>query len=290
MPSKDADGRRRARGRKPLLIALTALVLALGSTSVAAGASNIEGVWSFQSGQIAIQPLSGGTFVGTVVVQTQFAECVHPVGEQIWTGITPQPDGSYWGLHQWFFKTTNCQRNPQLGPTAWRVLEESNGSKYLMVCLSNPGTTQPTIPANGSGKDATYGCFKSALTAPLPIGPGLPGSGPGSAPGGGVASEVEHLSLPSARKCLSLRRFQIHLLEPKLDPFKKVTVTIKGHKIATTRKGNYLVATINLKGLQRGAFTITIHADTVLGHHLTAKRTYHTCAKKAKNRKRAKAH
>ena len=282
------------RGRRPLLIAMSVLALALGSASVAAGASNIEGVWSFQNGQIAIQPLEGGTFVGTVVVATQFAECVHPVGEQIWTGITPQSDGSYWGLHQWFFEQSNCQRNPQLGPTAWRVLEEPNGSKYLMVCLSNPGTAQPTIPASGSGKDATYGCFKSALTAPLPIGPGpSPGSGPGPSPGStksGVAGEVERLSLPSAKKCLSLRRFQIHLQDPKLDPFKKVTVTIKGRRVPTARRGKYVVATINLKGLPLGAFTIKIQADTVLGHHLTAKRTYHTCAKKPKNRKPAKAH
>ncbi len=298
MPSKDADrhlrtgGHKLAKGRKLLLIAMTALALALGSAS-AAGASSIEGVWSFQSGQIAIQPVNSDTFVGTVVVATQFAECPHPVGEQIWTGITPQPDGSFWGFHQWFFEKSSCQRNPQLGLTAWRVLEEPNGSKYLMVCLSAPGTTQPMVTADGSASGATYGCIKSALTAPLPVitpPPSNPGSSPGATPGGGVAGEVEKLSLPSAKRCLSLRRFQIHLLEPKLDPFKTVTVTIKGRKITTTRKGNYLVATVNLKGLHRGAFTIKIHADTVLGHHLTAKRTYHTCAKKPKNRKPAKAH
>lgn len=285
-----------------LALTIAAALVPVGVTAAEA-APSIEGVWSFQSGQIAIHQLNGGTFVGTVVVEAKFAECTHPVGEQIWTGVTPQPDGSYWGFHQWFFESS-CQRNPQLGPTAWRVLEEPNGSKYLSVCLSAPGTTQPTIALHGASSGVTYGCVKSALTAPLPLasnpsnsnsasnGSGSSGSnsGGGSGAGSGVAGEVERLSLPSARKCLSARRFQIHLLQPKLDPFKTVVVTIKGRKLATARQGNYVVATVNLKGFKRGAFTITIQANTVLGHHLTAKRTYHTCAKKPKNRKRARAH
>jgi hypothetical protein len=265
---------------------MSVLALALGGASAAAGASSIEGVWSFNGGQIAVQPASGGTFTGTVVVATTFAECTHSVGEQIWTGMTLQPDGSYQGLHQWFFAPPTCARNPTLGPTAWRVLSEANGSSYLRVCFSHPGTSQPTIAPDGTSSGATYSCANSALTAALPLAPGSPGSnpGPGSTPGRGVAGEVERLSLPSAKKCLSVRLFKIHLLDPKFDPLKTVTVTLKGHKIATSRKGKYIVATINLKGLPRRAFTIKIHATTVLGHHLSASRTYHTCIRKIVNK------
>jgi hypothetical protein len=286
MPSKDADRRRRTYGpklllRKPLLIVITALALALGSVSVAAGASNIEGVWSFNGGQIAVQPASGGTFTGTVVVATTFAECPHPVGELIWSGMTLQPDGSYQGLHQWFLAPPDCKRNPTLGPTAWRVLSEPNGSSYLRVCFSHPGTSQPTIAPDGTANGATFGCVNSSLTAPLPGSTGTTGSGttPGT-PGSGTAGLRERLTLPSSRKCLSVRLFKIHLLDPKFDPLKTVTVTLKRHKIATSRKGNYIVATINLRGLPRSAFTIKIHATTVLGHHLSASRTYHTCIRK----------
>ncbi len=317
MPSKDADRRRRTHGprahgprahgprahgprahgprahgprlllRKPLLIAITALALALGGASVAAGASNIEGVWSFNGGQIAIQPAAGGTFTGTVVIATAFAECVHPVGQQIWTGMTLQPDGSYQGSHQWYL--ASCSLNPTLGPTAWRVLTEPNGSSRLRVCFSHPGTSQPAIAPDGTSSGATYGCADSALTAPLPTAPGSnpgsnPGSGSGSTPVTGVAGEVERLSLPSSKKCLSGRQFKIHLLDPKYDPLKTVTVTLKGHKIKTARKGNYIVATINLRGLPRSAFTIKIHATTVLGHRLSASRTYHTCIRKIVNK------
>jgi hypothetical protein len=64
----------------------------------------------------------------------------------------------------------------------------------------------------------------------------------------------------------------------------------KGYKkkIATARKGKYIVATINLKGLPKGAFTVKIHATTVLGHTLSASRTYHTCIKKIKKSSKKK--
>jgi hypothetical protein len=258
-----------------------ALVLAIGSASAVA-ASSIEGVWSFNGGQIAIQssPTSNGTFMGTVVAATTFAECTHEVGEPIWTDVTEQPDGSYWGLHQWFL--AGCERNPTRGPTAWRVLEEPNGAHYLRVCFSHPGTAQPTIAASGAPKGpseyatygVTYGCYDSALIAPLPSVAGE----------GGVAGSIERLTLPSAKKCLSLRLFKIHLADPQYDPFKTVTVTLKGRRIRTSRKGKYVVATIDLKGLPKGAFTIKIHATTVLGHHLSASRRYHTCIKKLKKK------
>jgi hypothetical protein len=273
MPCRAQSARCRRGHRRWLLTIATVGLLAAGAGSAAA-ASSIEGVWSFDNGRIAITPSLNGTFVGTVVAETKFAECTHPVGQQIWTEITPQPGGSYWGLHQWYFEKT-CEINKELGRTAWRVVEQSDGSKSLRVCLSVPGTPQPTIPAIGTETNVTYGCINSALTAPLPAKTGV---------------LSDHLVLPSAKKCLSMRHFKIHLLEPKYDPFKSITVMIKGHKIPTVRRGNYVVATVNLKGFAQGSFTVKIHATTILGHHLSGARTYHTCATKPKKGKPGKLH
>jgi hypothetical protein len=268
---------RRLIGRLTLVIA-AAMLLGVGVASAGA-TSPIEGVWSFGGGQIAVQPEGNGKFEGIVVSPTTFASCVHPDGQQIWKEMTAQSDGSYWGFHQWYKPSTTagCVLDPTLGPTAWRVLEAADGSRSLRVCLSNPGTAQPTVAANGTCVGATYGGVSSALTAPLPV----------------VSKEgvkKESLSLPSAKKCLSARLFQIHLLDPKNDPLKKVSITIKGYKkkIATARKGKYIVATINLKGLPKGAFTVKIKATTVLGHTLSASRTYHTCKKKTKKKSHKK--
>lgn len=292
--------RRFRRPRLLILMIAAAMLLAAGAAAGAASAgasSSIEGVWSFGGGKIAIQPEGNGKLEGIVVAPTTFAECVHPVEQQIWKEMTLQPDGSYWGFHQWYksSESEKCALDPAPGPTAWRVIEESNGSHYLGVCLSHPGTTQPTISANGTCTGATYGGEHSLLVSELPTtgtGPSTNGgsgssggSGGSGGPGGSsTGGPKESLSLPNSKQCLSVRLFKIHLQEPKYDPFKTVSVTIKGykHKIATARKGNYIVATINLKGLPKGAFTVQIKATTVLGHTLSASHTYHTCKKKIK--------
>ncbi len=259
-----------------MLLAITATILLLTiGVATAAATSSIEGIWSFNGGQIAIQSEGNGKFEGVVVSPTKFAACTHPVGQRIWQELTPQADGSYDGLHQWYKSSASgeeCALNPTLGLTAWRVVQEPSGSRYLRVCLSRPGTGQPSIPPGRAGVNATYGCTNSASIAPLPVVSG----------GSGTGAFKETLSLPSTKKCLSARIFRIHLLDPKYDPFKKVLVSIKHKKIKTSRRGNYIVATINLKGFPRGKFTIKIAATTVLGHHLSATRSYHTCAKKAK--------
>jgi hypothetical protein len=278
MPRTQTHSPTRPRRRSSLLFAIAATILLLTvGVATAAATSNIEGIWSFNGGQIAIQPEGNGKFQGIVVSPTTFASCTHPVEQKIWKEITPQPDGSYLGFHQWYKTTSSssCVLNPVLGPTAFRVVEEATGARYLRVCLSFPGTAQPSIPPGSGGSGATYGCGSSALIAPLPVAGG----------GSGVAAYKETLTLPSATKCLSARLFQIHLLEPKYDPFKTVRITIKGRKIHTSHRGNYIVATVNLKGLPHGKFTVKITATTALGHHLSGSRTYHTCVKKPKKSK-----
>jgi hypothetical protein len=272
--------------RSPLasLVAALLMLATVGASSAAASAS-IEGVWAFSGGQIAVESNGDGTYTGTVVAATTFAECVHPEGQKIWTNITQQPDGSYFGEHLWYFEDSGCVENPERGPTAWRVLEES-GVPRLEVCFSQPGTSQPTIAASGSSAGVTYGCFTSELTAPAPI-PG--GTSPAaSTPSSGEAAFIQSLLHPGAKKCVSARRFTIHLAEPQYDPFKTVRVTLKHKTIATRHRGNYVDATIDLKGRRRGAFTINISATTVLGLRLSGSRTYHTCAKKPKRHKPAK--
>jgi hypothetical protein len=299
MPNSHADSHsrpaRRIRAPRSLLlmVATATTLLALGASSAWAS-SGIENVWSFESGQIAIET-QNGALEGIVVGETKFKECVHPLQQHIWTDLTPQPDGSYWGLHFWYFE--GCEENPERGRAAFRVLQDSNGSEYLLVCLSYPGASepQPTIAPDGAAEHATYGCIKSELTAHLPTtSTNTTTTNTGSTNGTGTGTgttktgEVERLTLASAKQCVSARLFQIHLTEPKYDPFATVIVTVKGHKIKTVRHGSYVAATINLKGLKRGKFTVTIHATTTLGHHLSATRTYHTCAKTANKHKPGK--
>jgi hypothetical protein len=308
MPTSHTDSSaraaRRVRAPRSLLLAIASAATLLLGAAPAWANSGIEGVWAFESGQIAIET-KAGALVGTVVVETKFKECVHPVGQAIWTELALQPDGSYWGKHQWYFE--GCEENPERGRAAFRVLEAPDGSKYLLVCLSYPGASepQPTIATDGTSEHASYGCIKSTLTAPLPTTSTSTGSttGTGTTTGAGSSTstgtgtgttnkggEVERLTLPSAKQCVSARLFQIHLAEPRYDPFTTVLVTVKGRKLKTVRHGSYVAATIDLAGFKQGRFTVTIRATTTLGHHLSSSRTYHTCAASANKHKPGKLH
>jgi hypothetical protein len=275
------DTRRSSSSNHPrsLLLAIVTVMLMAVSVASADAASNIEGVWSFGGGEIAIQPLSNGTFTGTVVTETKFAQCAHPVGQQIWSGITPQADGSFWGLHQWYYETAACTLNPTLGPTAWRVLEAADGSHFLRVCFSTPGTSQPTISASGAPSNSseyaahgvTYGCDDSALEAPLPT-----GGSSGSNGSGASNSFNKAVVLPSA-SCVKQSSLKIKLRDPKFDPLKEVVVHISGKKVASVKNVKKLKKGIQLTGLPNGSYTLKITATTVLGHKLVGSRTYHAC-------------
>jgi hypothetical protein len=270
-----------------LLLAAAFAGLLLPGVASAAGTSEIEGVWSFNGGTVDVVPIAGGKFEGIVSVQTQFASCPHAVEEHMWTDITPQSDGSYWGLHQWFHSAPQCAKNTTLGPTAWRVLHEANGSRYLRVCFSDPGAAQPTIAADGAplgpseyaAHNVTYSCVNSQLIAPLPLAPGSSGSTPPTGSEPTAKGGVEGITLYKASQCLRPGLFQFRLNEPKYDPFKTVTVTFQGHKVPVVRKTGYVIVKLNLKSVKTSSFTVKVKATTVLGHKLTAKRTYRICAK-----------
>jgi hypothetical protein len=250
-----------------LLLASALLVGRLATQAArATSAPSIEGVWSFNGGKVAIQREPDGSFTGTVVAATRFAECSHPIGEAMWTSMRLQADGSYWGLHQWFFEGSQCIVNPQRGPTAWRVLETSKGGRFLRACFSSPGTVQPTIAPSGASAHVSYGCVDSALVAPTPT--------------SGTAALKEAVGLPGTRRCFSRRVFRIHLRDPRNDPLQEVVVRLAGRRLRVVRHGNVFVSKIDLRGLPKGAFTLRIHAVTVLGHRLSASRTYHTCTRR----------
>jgi hypothetical protein len=249
-----------------LALAITVgILLALPAT--AAAQADIEGVWSFTGGQVAIQPQSDGSFLGTVVRQTQFSECPHPVGEQMWTGVRPQGDGQYWGGHQWF-NTADCSYKTPRGNTAFRVLPKPDGSRFLRVCFSRPETpeVQPKIAPDGSNTDTNQGCNDSDLLAPLPK--GTP-----------AVNTIATLPSQGSKRCLSKRSFRIRLKEPPGDALLSANVLVNGRRVAT-RSGARITAPVNLTGLPRGRYSVRITARTVLGRTITGTRRYRTCAPK----------
>jgi hypothetical protein len=258
---------------RSLLLAFTVLTLCCLGVGAASATPAIEGVWSFNGGAVDIQAQPGGAFRGVVTSPTKFSQCSHPVGEDMWTEMRPQSDGSYFGLHEWYFEET-CAPNPTAGPTAWRVLQSPTGSRFLRVCFSAPGSgSQPTIAADGSSANVTYGCTDSASIAALPkvAAQGATHSSPGQ------ISFRQTVGLPNARKCLRARTLKILLRDPAYDPLKRVVVHLNGHTVADVRSLKQLKRPIVLKKLPGGSFKVKVLAITVLDQRLSGSRSYHKC-------------
>jgi hypothetical protein len=259
------------------VLASSSIVGVLLAGPASAGAtSEIEGVWSFNGGEVAIKPIPGGKFEGVVVAPTKFAECAHKVGEHMWTEITPQPDGSFWGKHQWLYEKS-CEANPDLGPTAWRVLHTVTGSRYLEVCFSEPGKSQPTISPTGATAGVSYDCAQSSPTAALPVVVGSGSHTTSLSNGGEQISFAKTILLPNAHTCLRRGMLTIKIKDPKHDPLKQVVIRIKRRRIADIRGVKRLEHGIVLKGLPNDAYTLRFVATTVLDQKLTGRRTFHRC-------------
>lgn len=232
-----------------MALCVAVVVPAVAAASAAADGS-IEGVWSFNGGEVAIQSASGGTFAGTVLKTTTFDECPHQAGEEIWSGITAQADGSYWGFHQWFYARSGCEPNPTLGPTAWRVMSAGTGH-YLRVCLSEPGRPQPTIAADGEVEDASFGCVDSALVSALPT------------------------------ECVLANKLRIRIRVRKDLPLRRIRIVIAGggarrvYRIKPRPKS--FIAVLNLGTMTAPTVRATVRSTTVDGVRLRKQRTYHRC-------------
>lgn len=255
-------------GLRGLLIASALLGVTLASGPAFAAQPAIDGVWSFNGGSVIVAPNATGQLVGTVASPTSFDACVHPVGQAMWTDIQQQSDGAFTAKHQWYHITSGrCTELPTLGPTALRVLTQSDGSRLLRVCFNRPGTAPPTIASTGAPSNVNYACVDSAPLAsvptaapPLSLSIVLPATGPGI--------------------CVSRRNFIIHVREPKHDPFISLSVSL-GHKVLKyVRRGADITADIDLRGLPKGTYRLTIRATTAAGFHIKGSRTYHTCVPK----------
>jgi hypothetical protein len=238
-----------------MLVGATALLLCTGAS--AAGAAEVEGVWSFSGGEVAVRATSAGHYEGIVVSPTRFTICQHPVGEQVWSDIADAGDGTFTGLHQWYFNESDnvasC-RPTSRGATTFQIVKPSDGARYLHVCFDPP--------AELAGQERV--CTDSAVIAPLP-----------------TTAQSQILSLANGRSCISRRTIRIHLSNPAHDPLTKATIRLQGHDIKVKR-GKTWRADIDLRGRAKGAYGVTVTAKTVLGRTIKQYRSFRTCTPKKK--------
>lgn len=251
-------------------MALAAILALSGLFAGGAAAAPIEGIWSFGGGAVAVKEGDDGILQGTVVQQTTFAVCPHPVGQVMWTEMKERPNGSYWGRHQWY-RGADCALDPRPGLAAWRVMETAAGSKMLIVCLSDPGERkQPKIGLDGGVFDATYGCVESD---PLAAVPGTEGK----------TGFDDLVGLPASKASGSCRRsLTIVPRRLKYDPLKRLIVKVDGVKVADVQGSKRLGKRLVLDDLPAGRFKVRVIAITVLEQRYTRSRAYRGCKGKLK--------
>jgi hypothetical protein len=115
--------------------------------------------------------------------------------------------------------------------------------------------------------------------SPAPVTPtATPTPTPTPAPRVAVKAE-DVLSLPSAKSCISRRKFVIRVRAPHGLAVTSTTVFVNSRKAGSGRGSR---AVINLKGLPRGKVKVKVVALLSDGRQLVLKRTYKTCTTRAR--------
>lgn len=160
------------------------------------------------------------------------------------------------------------RQNGYEGPTSW----------FSGVSADTSGGTvnfSPAIPPGGSSYfslEAPPSAAAIKVGTPTTTAPKLP---PAFGPNGVIQG------LPSARKCLSKRRFTIHIRRYKGISYVLAIVFLNHRKVSSVKsRSGQFSAPINLRGLPQGTFQVKITVITTTGAIIVGKRTYHTCRKK----------
>ena len=159
------------------------------------------------------------------------------------------------------------------------------------------GATGPTYVVSAADAGATITCRVTAANqsgpaasdsagVPVPPAPPVPppASPPASPPPAGPASPrppapvaiTTIATLPSAKACVSRRRFPIRLRGVKANRIVRAQIKLNGRQIRNLT-GRALGLPVDLRGLPKGRFTVEIVTTDRAGRKLVGKRTYRTC-------------
>ncbi|MDO8308081.1 MAG: hypothetical protein Q7V58_06970 [Actinomycetota bacterium] len=122
----------------------------LGAAPAATAIDPIVGQWSYQGGIVEVTG-SNGNFAGRIVQATSFNQCVHQVGQQMWT--IHGSNGSYSGTHVGF-NLADCTDLPM--SATFTLSDNGDGTLSLRLCAeAGCATLQRAVPPDTSPPDVT---------------------------------------------------------------------------------------------------------------------------------------
>jgi hypothetical protein len=93
--------------------------------------------------------------------------------------------------------------------------------------------------------------------------------------------------LPSAKQCLSRRRFPLRVKQPPGVTIAKVSITLNNKRLKVRKADGRFRTVVDLRGLPKGRFTVKIVVTTRSGKTIRGARRYKTCTKRERNRNRS---
>jgi len=139
----------------------------------------------------------------------------------------------------------------------------AGGDLCTITVQSVPGP--PVAPATVPGAGATQLTPAQSPATPMPPPPPAP-----------PRDEATELGLPAAHGCLSRRRLTVHVHAPLGQRLASFTVTVNRRRAPVKHHSSV----VDLVGLPKGTFSVTITEHTAAGKTLHASRRYRTCAPK----------
>jgi hypothetical protein len=168
---------------------------------------------------------------------------------------------------------------PIAGATAQTYTVTADDVGHQIVCR-----VTATTPADVDAQASSNTVVPAVVTTPPPPPPPPPPSGKPAPTAqeqalstASAATVAKAFGLPSAKRCQSRRRFPIHLRRPAGVSIATAKVAVNGKNVRTRKIAGRFTATIDLRGLPKGRFTVSIRVVTVSGKTLRGSRRYRTC-------------
>lgn len=264
------------------------------TTGVRAGSSGIEvtEVDSYVTGQesyrtdVTLRNTGGGTLAG---IMYRAGDCYLQENDQGFgfvdqgaaaAGCSANANNSPAArIEQWYPITGGNQYMEGSFSTVWQRIGSHQPFPNTCECTSrlDNGAGLSWQFSLGPGETRTFSHYTTFSPRGVGGPPGAGGLPPAFGPGGVI-------SAPSNRRCVSRRRFRIRIRRRGLQ-IEQAIVFVNGRRVAV-RRGRRLTAPVDLRGLPRGRFTVTIRVILTDGRLISGRRRYRTCTPKRRGGRR----
>jgi mRNA-degrading endonuclease toxin of MazEF toxin-antitoxin module len=206
-------------------------------------AAPIEGTWAFQGGRVLVESTDSDGFRGTVTRATTAGPCSHRVSQPIWEVNATEQTGIYRGGA--IYLDGSCKTLPGRGFARWTI----TGDRGLELCS--------VAPDDVSSAPTCVDLQRVRAPAAAPT----------------FATTVV---VPASSTCRRSRKLRVTVRRGAPDPPIRAVISVDGRRRKTVSAPK-LTKPIEVAGLPRGSYRISVTVRTATGRLLRGSSRYRTC-------------